>query len=62
MNDHHFSYPLVVPLVGVTISGHSSEQQEHVGPLPPVSPLQPPVRLAGTEAAPARSLLASVAA
>jgi hypothetical protein len=24
MNDHHFSYPVVVPLQGVTISGHSN--------------------------------------
>jgi hypothetical protein len=24
MNDHHFSYPVVVPLGAMTISGHST--------------------------------------
>ena len=33
MNDHHFSYPRVVPLVGATISGHASEQSEPAAPL-----------------------------
>jgi hypothetical protein len=26
MSDHHFSYPVVVPLGAMTISGHSSNQ------------------------------------
>jgi len=51
MNDHHFSYPVVVPLQGVTVSGHSSHP-----PAPPVSlqairPVQPVVRYA-VDAAP----------
>jgi len=35
MNDHHFSYPRVVPLPGTTISGHATT------PLAPVVPLLP---------------------
>jgi hypothetical protein len=31
MNDHHFSYPVVVPLGAMTISGHSSN------PAPPLA-------------------------
>jgi hypothetical protein len=39
MNDHHFSYPIVVPLRGTTISGHAAQAQ------PPFAlrPVQPPV-------------------
>jgi len=40
MNDHHFSYPVVVPLRGTTISGHAVHAQ------PPVAlrPAQAPFR------------------
>jgi hypothetical protein len=38
MNDHHFSYPVVVPLGTMTISGHSNN------PAPPVESHQPPRR------------------
>ena len=34
MNDHHFSYPRVVPLQGATISGHA------VHPPAPIASLQ----------------------
>jgi hypothetical protein len=56
MNNHHFSYPHVVPLLGATISGHATE------PLAPVVPLspQPPVPHA-VPAAPA-PMVASLAA
>jgi hypothetical protein len=47
MNDHHFSYPRVVPLVGMTISGHSSEPPETVGTLQPAPPPPATVRRAG---------------
>jgi hypothetical protein len=43
MNDHHFSYPVVTPLQGATISGHAAAAP---APLP-----QPPVRHAVTTAA-----------
>jgi hypothetical protein len=62
MNDHRFSYPHVVPLMGVTISGHSSEQLEPIGPLSAAPTLKSPVRLAGVEAAPPLSLPTFVAA
>ena len=41
MTDHHFSYPVVVPLQGATISGHATIQ-----PPSPVllRPVQAPVR------------------
>jgi hypothetical protein len=45
MNDHHFSYPRVVPLQGATISGHATQPTAPVVPLLP----QPPV----SQAAPA---------
>jgi hypothetical protein len=31
MNDHHFSYPVVVPLGAMTISGHSSNPAPSLG-------------------------------
>ena len=68
MNDHHFSYPAVVPLRGATISGHAVQSPTphavqsptpHAvqSPTPPASSqgarlLQPPVRHT-TAAAPA---------
>ena len=56
MNDHHFSYPRVVPLVGMTISGHSSEPPETVGPLQAAPPPQPTVfRAAGLTGRPLAS-------
>jgi hypothetical protein len=39
MNDHHFSYPVVVPLGAMTISGHSSN------PVPSLGSPQAPGRL-----------------
>jgi hypothetical protein len=40
MNDHHFSYPVVVPLRGATISGHAAPTASlHAAGL-----MQPPVR------------------
>jgi|HubBroStandDraft_6_1064221.scaffolds.fasta_scaffold00805_16 hypothetical protein len=58
MNDHHFSYPVVIPLQGVTISGHSSHPPapavslQTVRPIQPVRPHQPVVWRA-VDAAPA---------
>jgi hypothetical protein len=43
MNDHHFSYPVVTPLQGATISGHAAASP---APLP-----QPPVPRAATATA-----------
>ena len=40
MNDHHFSYPVVVPLQGVTISGHSSHPPAPAVSLQAIRPLQ----------------------
>jgi len=40
MNDHHFSYPIVVPLQGTTISGHAV----HAHPPIALRPVQPPFR------------------
>jgi hypothetical protein len=40
MNDHHFSYPVVVPLEGVTISGHSSPPPAPVAALQTIRPVQ----------------------
>jgi hypothetical protein len=60
MNDHHFSYPVVTPLQGATISGHAAP------PPAPTDSLQA-ARLAQTSvrhpvaAAPVRTL-ASLAA
>jgi hypothetical protein len=50
MNDHHFSYPVVVPLQGVTISGHPSHPPvsavslQAIRPLQARRPLEPNVR------------------
>jgi hypothetical protein len=40
MNDHHFSYPVVVPLRGTTISGHAVLAQSPAA----LRPAQPPLR------------------
>jgi hypothetical protein len=56
MNDHHFSYPRVVPLRGARISGHAIEPPAPITP----SPAQPLAPKAAT-AAPAPKL-ASLAA
>jgi hypothetical protein len=42
MNDHHFSYPVVVPLRGTAISGHATTTE----PPAPVAlrPVQAPIR------------------
>jgi hypothetical protein len=47
MNDHHFSYPRVVPLLGTAISGHATTP-----PPPPVAlrPLQASARQASAPA------------
>jgi hypothetical protein len=39
MNDHHFSYPRVVPLQGATISGHATTPAAPVVPLRPGPPV-----------------------
>lgn len=44
MNDHHFSYPVVVPLQGVTISGHSSHPPVPAVSFQAIRPLEPHVR------------------
>ena len=44
MSDHHFSYPVVLPLQGVTISGHSSHAPAPVDSLQAIRPLEPLVR------------------
>ncbi len=49
MNDHHFSYPVVVPLRGATISGHATQSPAPTGSVyaaasvgqGPVAPLAP---------------------
>jgi hypothetical protein len=46
MNDHHFSYPVVVPLQGVTISGHSSHAPGPAGLTEAGSPSAPRPRVA----------------
>jgi hypothetical protein len=56
MNDHHFSYPRVVPLQGATISGHALE------PSAPVVPLVPHPSAPQTAAAASAPRLASLAA
>jgi hypothetical protein len=56
MNDHHFSYPRVVPLPGASISGHAIEPPVRV-----VSLLAPPPVPQVTKAAPAPAV-ASLAA
>lgn len=62
MNDHHFSYPVVQPLRGVTISGHSSPPLGPVGSLHATAPVQPLVRHASDAAlAPPRALAALAA-
>ena len=53
MNDHHFSYPVVIPLQGVTISGHSSHPPAPAVSLQAIRPLQPVVRYVLVDAAPA---------
>jgi hypothetical protein len=63
MNDHHFSYPVVVPLQGVTISGHSSHPPvpavtlQATRPLQAVRPFEPRV-LPAVDAAPVPGLAA----
>jgi hypothetical protein len=56
MNDHHFSYPRVVPLPGATISGHATQPPAPIAP----SLHQVPVPKAAT--APPAPKLASLAA
>jgi hypothetical protein len=53
MNDHHFSYPVVVPLRGATISGHAGQAPSPIASLQAVRRHQPPVRHAAG-AAPVR--------
>ena len=55
MNDHHFSYPRVVPIQGATISGHATAP-----PAPVVSLLpQPPIHQAAATAGASRVSLAA---
>jgi hypothetical protein len=54
MNDHHFSYPVVVPLRGTTISGHAVQAESPVAlrPVePPFRPTSPPISKAAKLAA-----------
>jgi hypothetical protein len=53
MTDHHFSYPTVVPLRGVTISGHSAGTLRAERPEGMVTPHRPvaPALTSGTTAA-----------
>jgi hypothetical protein len=55
MNDHHFSYPRVVPIQGATISGHAREPSAPVVPLLP----RPSVSQAATASPAPRSSLAA---
>jgi hypothetical protein len=55
MNDHHFSYPRVVPVQGATISGHAIEPSAPVVPLLP----QPPIHQAAATASASRVSLAA---
>jgi hypothetical protein len=54
MNDHHFSYPVVVPLRGTTISGHAVQAQSPLAS----RPAQPPLRQTSTPAPKAATLAA----
>jgi len=59
MNDHHFSYPVVVPLRGVTISGHSSPPPAPAGAMQAIRPLSPVIRhLANAVPVPGRAAMA----
>jgi hypothetical protein len=62
MNDHHFSYPVVIPLRGVTISGHSSLALGPVGSLQATAPVQPLGPHAPDAALAPRSAFAALAA
>ena len=42
MNDHHFSYPVVVPLRGATISGHAAQSPAPIASPSATRPLQSP--------------------
>lgn len=57
MNTHHFSYPVVVPLRGLTISGHSTLPPAPVGTPDRVRPLRPLVIRSATASAPAGASL-----
>ena len=62
MNDHHFSYPVVIPLRGVTISAHSSPPLGPVGSLQATAPVQPLGPHAPDAALAPRSAFAALAA
>ncbi|MGO9496036.1 MAG: hypothetical protein ACLQA5_04885 [Solirubrobacteraceae bacterium] len=53
-DNHHFSYPVVVPLRGVTISGHSSAGSASFATPSRVRTLQTPSRFR-LDAAPAQA-------
>jgi hypothetical protein len=44
MNDHHFSYPVVTPLQGATISGHAAPPPAPIASLQAARLVQTPVR------------------
>jgi len=50
MNDHRFSYPVVAPLRGVTISGHSSPPPAPAASVQAIRPLEPLTRHAADHA------------
>ena len=54
MNDHHFSFPVVVPLRDTTISGHAVHSQ----PPAALRPAQPPFRQTSAPAPKAATLAA----
>jgi hypothetical protein len=62
MNDHHFSYPVVVPLGAMTISGHSNSPAPSLGSPQAPRRLQPgvlhaiPVLSSPSAAAPSSTL------
>jgi hypothetical protein len=58
MNDHHFSYPVVVPLPGAKISGHAAAPPAPVGLMQPVRLVHTSVRVRRTAAAVAAPELA----
>jgi hypothetical protein len=60
MNDHHFSYPVVVPLRGATISGHAVQDPAPVASPQAARRLAPPIRHAAA-VTPARTQAALAA-
>jgi hypothetical protein len=62
MNDHHFSYPVVVPLRGATVSGHAVQSPVPVASLLVPRLLQSPDRHVAAAAPVSPRTVASLAA